>query len=295
LSQENDNESVKDDEPVEGSETDRASNKDETERDDVSESSCVMDCEGAINVKLPKLTLSKFYGETSQWITFWNSYDSAIHQNPKLSKIWTLVDRPKNSKVLGCRWVFSFKPKGNKFKARLVAKGYCQPTDTCDDVYSPVVNFSIIRFFFTLLGFYKWINIQCDVTAAYLYAPISSTIYMTQPPGFEVEGNKVCFLNKAIYGLKQSGREWYFKIHKELEVLGFVKFEYCNCVYVYDKCIILLLYVDDIIIFGKNREWAEKGVNLVKQKFDLRVLGETRKLLGVNFSKVKDVLYMDQH
>ncbi|UYV81404.1 hypothetical protein LAZ67_20001094 [Cordylochernes scorpioides] len=38
-------------------------------------------------VKLPKLIISKFYGNFSEWLTFWNSFDAAIHQNNSLNPI----------------------------------------------------------------------------------------------------------------------------------------------------------------------------------------------------------------
>ncbi|UYV83956.1 hypothetical protein LAZ67_X000696 [Cordylochernes scorpioides] len=38
-------------------------------------------------VKLPKLMISKFYGKFSEWLTFWNSFDAAIHQNNSLNPI----------------------------------------------------------------------------------------------------------------------------------------------------------------------------------------------------------------
>ena len=53
---------------------------------------------------------------------------------------------------------------------------------------------------------------QMDVETAYLHADIDYEIYLEQPEGFEIYddyGEKlVCKLNKAIYGLKQSGRNW---------------------------------------------------------------------------------------
>lgn len=38
-------------------------------------------------VKLPKLTLKEFGGDVTTWGTFWDSFESAIHGNPKLSAI----------------------------------------------------------------------------------------------------------------------------------------------------------------------------------------------------------------
>ena len=38
-------------------------------------------------VKLPKLSIKRFNGDTTKWMTFWDSFDSAIHSNPDLSSV----------------------------------------------------------------------------------------------------------------------------------------------------------------------------------------------------------------
>lgn len=38
-------------------------------------------------VKLPKLTIKKFNGDLTRWVTFWDSFNSSIHANPALSSI----------------------------------------------------------------------------------------------------------------------------------------------------------------------------------------------------------------
>lgn len=77
---------------------------------------------------------------------------------------------------------------------------------------------------------------------------------MTQPPEFIVPGTEhlCCKLDRALYGLHQSGYEWYFEIHKVLLKLGFRRFESRNCVYLFESGLVLLLYVGEIVIFGKN-------------------------------------------
>ena len=37
--------------------------------------------------KLPKLTLPKIRGEFTKWNTFWDSFQSAVHDNPEVSKV----------------------------------------------------------------------------------------------------------------------------------------------------------------------------------------------------------------
>lgn len=203
-------------------------------------------------------------------------------------KVWQLKPLPKNAKPIGCRWVFTVKrdEKGDivRYKARLVAQGFKQVKgETYDETFSPVVNFGIIRFFFTLLVVKEgWSHIQCDIKCAYLYAPLNETIFMTQPPGF-VNGNKemfYCKLDKALYGLHQSGRVWFYEINKILIDIGFIKFEWCNCVYSFNFNVVLLLYVDDIVVFGRAKRNIDEAIELLKKYFDLKILGKTKKLLG---------------
>ena len=58
-----------------------------------------------------------------------------------------------------------------------------------------------------------------DAKTAFLNGNLEQSIYMRQPPGFEVDNQKnlVCRLKKGIYGLKQSAKLWNDEIHKVLE------------------------------------------------------------------------------
>ena len=49
---------------------------------------------------------------------------------------------------------------------------------------------------------------QLDFKTAFLYGDLEEKIYMFQSKGFEDKrkSNFVCFLNKSLYGLKQSPR-----------------------------------------------------------------------------------------
>ena len=39
------------------------------------------------NVKLPKLSIGKFYGDSSLWLEFWGQFSNAVDQNPNLTPI----------------------------------------------------------------------------------------------------------------------------------------------------------------------------------------------------------------
>lgn len=220
----------------------------------------------------------------------------------KSRNVWHLENLPLNVTPIGCRWVYTIKRDDQgkivRYKARLVAQGYKQiKGESYEETFSPVVNFSVIRFFFALLvSLNKWSHIQCDVTGAYLYAPLGETVFMSQPPGFLEPGHerKFCKLDKALYGLHQSGRQWFFEIHQVLLDIGFKKFEWCNCAYIFNSDIVLILYVDDFVIFGKCVDFIEEIIKVLNSHFDLKVLGKTKKLLGVEFVETKSQLYIHQ-
>ncbi|GFU91899.1 hypothetical protein TNCV_3192831 [Trichonephila clavipes] len=75
-------------------------------------------------------------------------------------------------------------------------------------------------------------------------------------------------LNKALYGLHQSGCQWYFEIDDVLSNLGFQKILRCNCVYVYQCRLILLLYVDDIVMFGETKKDLDNAFGFLEVRLD---------------------------
>ena len=76
-----------------------------------------------------------------------------------------------------------------------------------------------------------------DVKTAYVNAHIDCEIYMDQAEGFqgpflEGEGKLVYNLNKSLYGLKQSCRNWNHVLHCFLLENDFVQSPVDNCVYI---------------------------------------------------------------
>ncbi|GBM30854.1 Retrovirus-related Pol polyprotein from transposon TNT 1-94 [Araneus ventricosus] len=139
-------------------------------------------------------------------------------------KIWELVDKPDNTKIVKSKWVYTIKKdsKTPKFKARLVATGFNQVKNVDYlESYSLVVN---IDTFHLLIALAAKLNLAVnffDVKTAYLHSDLEEEVYMTTPPGYEMETEgKVYRLKKSIYGPPQSGRNWYFKLKSELERIG---------------------------------------------------------------------------
>ena len=58
---------------------------------------------------------------------------------------------------------------------------------------------------------------------------------------------------KSLYGLKQSGREWYLEATRGLAELGLEPTFADSCIFVSeDQSLLILLYVNDIVILTKD-------------------------------------------
>ena len=119
-------------------------------------------------------------------------------------KVFELVNRPRDRKVIKNRWVFDVKSDGRK-KARLVAKGFSQVKGLdFDQVFSPVVQFETVQLMLALTVLEDWYITGLDIHSAYLYGKLDKEIYMEQPEGFAAPRSerKVLRLWRALYGLK---------------------------------------------------------------------------------------------
>ena len=90
------------------------------------------------------------------------------------------------------------------YKARLVAKGYHEKQGVeYDETFSPVAILKSIRIILAIAAHYDYDIWQMDMKTTFLNGNLTEEVYMTQPEGFiSGSGNKVCKLQRSIYGLK---------------------------------------------------------------------------------------------
>ncbi len=135
-----------------------------------------------------------------------------------------------------------------------------------------------------IAAFFDYEICQMDVKRAFLNGFLKEELYMMQPEGFvnPQNANKVCNLQRSIYGLVQASRSWNKRFDEVIKAFGFIQVVGESCIYkkvsgssvaflilwfiqvVGESCIykkvsgssvaFLILYVDDILLIGNNIE-----------------------------------------
>lgn len=211
----------------------------------------------------------------------------------KDNNTFTLTTLPEGKNAVGGRWVYVIKENPNRtktFKARYVAKGYSQVQGIdYKETFSPTADMTSVRTLMQLAVQYNFKLHQMDVKTAYLHAPIDCEVYMQQPEGFEVKsdtGEKlVCKLNKSLYGLKQSGRNWNKMLHDHLCEKGYKQNPVDHCVYsrqTASETVILIIWVDDVIIAANSEDAIRNVKQMLNEKFKMKALGELKHFLGID-------------
>ena len=99
--------------------------------------------------------------------------------------------------------------------------------------------------------------------------------------GPESERN-VLKLQKNLYGLKQAGHNWFEKLSRAFGNLSINPSKVDPCVFIGDD-IIVLVYVDDCLIFSRDKDKINQLIDKLKnkEKLDLTDEGDVEKYLGV--------------
>uniref|UniRef100_A0A2N9J940 Integrase catalytic domain-containing protein n=1 Tax=Fagus sylvatica TaxID=28930 RepID=A0A2N9J940_FAGSY len=237
-----------------------------------------------------------------KWVTAMQAEMDALQAN----QTWELVPLPSGEKSVGCKWVFTVKYLADgsidRYKARLVAKGFTQiPGKDFGATFAPVAKLTSVRLLVSLAASHSWPLHQLDVKNAFLHGNLLETIYMDPPPGFQAEGEyagKVCRLRKSLYGLKQSPRAWFSRFSEVILSMEFVRCHFDHTCFIRrhsdGRCIILLVYVDDIILTGDDTP----GITNVKQSlgkvFEVKDLGALKYFLGIEVARSRHGISLSQ-
>ncbi|KAK5785187.1 hypothetical protein PVK06_039741 [Gossypium arboreum] len=190
---------------------------------------------------------------------------------------WTITDLPQEKKAVGCKWIFAVKYNSNG-----------------------MAKLNTIRVLLSLAVNCDWKLHQLDIKNAFLNGKLEEEVYMQLPPGSKsIEGsNKVCKLNKYLYGLKQSPRAWFEKFTKVILQNGYKQSLADHTLFIKvtstNKKAILIVYVDDIILTGDDEEEISNLKKLLNREFETKDFGKLRYFLGMEVARLKEGLVINQ-
>nr|GEU88156.1 putative ribonuclease H-like domain-containing protein [Tanacetum cinerariifolium] len=141
-----------------------------------------------------------------------------------------------------------------------------------EEVFAPVARIEAIRLFLAYASFMGFMVYQIDVKSTFLYGTIEEEVYVCQPLGFEDPSypDKVYNVVKTLYGLHQAPRAWYETLAN------------------------YLLENDDIIFGATNKDLCKSFEKLMKDKFQISLMGELTFFLGLQVKQKKDGIFISQ-
>jgi hypothetical protein len=235
----------------------------------------------------------------------WPEWQAAIHQElASLKEMGTYDDidaLPPGRKAVGSKWVLLIKRDENgeisRYKARLVALGYAQiQGQDYNYTFAPVARWDSIRLVLSLTAIHDWELRHIDIKTAYLNGVLKEDIYMRRP---EILGPGYWHLKKTIYGLKQSGREWYADLNQTYASIGFTRCETDWSIHHRiggDRISITATSVDDILHASNSKAESDLFLTEIKSKYQITDNGDVHWLLGCKITRwrTRGCLKLDQ-
>ena len=227
-------------------------------------------------------------------------HNELVINNNKIDYVEDLVNKRKRDNHLlpANKYI-----KNKSFKSRCVVHGQKMVEDTHYNPYkisSPVVDLVSIRLL-TIIAVEKGLSMHLlDISSAYLNADLEDNreIFIYPPKCYEVGKNHCWKLNKSLYGMRQSGYNWYNHFRRILINNGMTQTLHNDGIFAKQfengDVLYLTIYVDDVFIIGNTAKVIEDFVTMLENHFELTYFGETTEYLGINFNRNGDTFTLDQ-
>ncbi|CAL2226490.1 unnamed protein product [Prunus armeniaca] len=234
-----------------------------------------------------------------KWVKAIKDKMKALEKN----QTWTLETIPQGKKTIGCRWVFTIKHNADgsikQYKARLVAKGYTQTNGIdYEENFAPVAKLNTVRVLLSLIANLDWPLHQFDVKNDFLHGELMEEVYMDIPPGYNTtQTGTVCRLRKILYRLKQSPRAWFGRFTMAMKNNGFKQCNLDHTLFLKHrkgKITSLIIYVDDIIITGNDKQEISQLQDYLATKFEMKDLGGLKYFLGIEVARSQQGIFLSQ-
>ncbi|GKE17627.1 retrovirus-related pol polyprotein from transposon TNT 1-94 [Tanacetum coccineum] len=161
-------------------------------------------------------------------------------------------------------WIESMQDELNQFE-RL------QVWELVSQSFAPVARLEAVRMFIAYAAHKNITIFQMDIKMDFLNGPLKEEVYVSQPKGFidpELTDH-VYRLKKGLYCLKQAPRAW-------------------------EDILRVQVYVDDIIFGSTNPDFSKHFANLMKNNFEMSMMGELKFFLGLQVHQYPRVIFICQ-
>ena len=231
--------------------------------------------------------------ERSQYRAAWQEAMKIELDGHKTTGTYEAATPPQGRKPVGAKWVFTYKTDKDglivKTKARLVAKGFSQVQDVdYFQTFAPTPSSASVKILAAVANEHGLKIFHLDVAQAFVRAKLDTEIYMKLPGGCGDMSGKIVRLNRSLYGLKQSGRQWAGLLVETVVEYGMEQCRTDPCVFrmVVDGKVqlIMAVHVDDIVIAGSDESCRDFHAALVT-KFPTNNLGELTWYTGCAFKR----------
>ena len=192
-----------------------------------------------------------------------------------------------------------------KNKARLIAHGNQQIFDEvfASRAESPTININIVFAGIAIAAkASSKVEMQViDIDNAYLNASLATPEYMyigkdvatilcKHHPEYREfimdDGRLAVELQKALYGLRTAGRDWYNLISTVLQDAGYTRSDMDKCLFIHGDKTQIFLYVDDLLIIGIASSIAALKIALIEKFKSIKVKeGSQLSYLGMAIEK----------
>jgi hypothetical protein len=235
--------------------------------------------------------------QRSDW-SKWKKVMRAKFNSLVENQIWDLTKRFDDKNVIIERWIFRLKRDRDdnslRYKVRWVTHDFKQRHEVdYDEIFVSVVKFVSYKTFMTISIIRELQIRHMNVVIAFLYELLDEDVYVVQSHMFEFERDEdlVCKLKRALYDLKQTSKMWYDIIHNFLIDLEFKRSNSDHAVFIDSRArIVLVMYVNDLLLFSLNLNDLRNIQNQLKQRFKMTNLRQLSHYLGM-----KIIISFDQN
>ena len=184
--------------------------------------------------------------------------------------------------ALNCTWIKQRKT-ATRVECRLCVEDCAQETIDQGDVSISTTTLVTLRVLLLMTLSRCWTATACNISTAFLHAPMTERILIRPPSEYSPNGNCLWLLKRAMYGLKQVPALWQTHFTKVMTELGFHRCKTDSNLYCHDSTeLYVLRYVDDLLVCG-TPERTKEFTGRLSQEVLLKTESELKPQTSIDF------------